>query len=251
MQFTGDTPATWQMMAFEARFTADEAAAGISNVSDDIGSFHGNHLADDMYARWVQLGTFQPIDRLHSDHGDRLPWNYGAAADASAEKFLRLREALVPYTYTLARQANTTGVPIIRPLYLNYPTQSAAYTNPGEYLYGDNVLVSPITTASDANGNGSSTALDPAGHLDRLLHRPHVHRPGDGHDHRLARADAGADQGRRHHADPHRLRRPRHPEPADPADRQRGGRRRRHLLALPGRRRGQRLPERPVDDHAD
>jgi hypothetical protein len=163
MQFTGDTPATWQMMAFEAQFTADEAAAGISNVSDDIGSFHGNHLADDMYARWVQLGTFQPIDRLHSDHGDRLPWNYGAAANASAEKFLRLREALVPYTYTLAQQANATGVPIVRPLYLNYPTQAAAYTATSEYLYGDNVLVSPITAASDANGNGSSTLWIPPG----------------------------------------------------------------------------------------
>ena len=163
MQFTGDTPNTWQMLAFEAQFTADEASAGISNVSDDIGSFHGNHDADDMYARWVQLGTFQPVDRLHSDHGDRLPWNYGAAADASAEQFLRLREALVPYTYTLAQQAYATGVPIVRPLYLDFPAQAAAYTNPGEYLYGDNVLVDPITTANDANGNGSANVWIPPG----------------------------------------------------------------------------------------
>ena len=163
MQFTGDTPASWDMLAFEARFTPDEAAAGLSNISDDIGSFHGNHLADDMYARWVQLGTFQPVDRLHSDHGDRLPWNYTGTAQASAERFLRLREALVPYTYTLAEQANATGVPITRPLYLDYPDQSAAYTNPQEYLYGDNVLVAPITTADDANGNGSVTAWIPPG----------------------------------------------------------------------------------------
>jgi hypothetical protein len=163
LQFTGDTPATWDMLAFEARFTPDEAAAGLSNVSDDIGSFHGNHLADDLYARWMQLGAFQPVDRMHSDHGDRLPWNYTGAAAASAEKFLRLREALVPYTYTLARQANTTGVPITRPLYLDYPTQDAAYTNPQEYLYGDNVLVAPITTPDDASGNGSVTAWIPPG----------------------------------------------------------------------------------------
>ncbi|NUR29226.1 MAG: DUF5110 domain-containing protein, partial [Catenulispora sp.] len=163
MQFTGDTPATWAMLAYEARFTADEAAAGLSNVSHDIGSFHGGHLADDMYARWVQLGTFQPVLRLHSDHGDRLPWNYGTAAAASATKFLRLRESLVPYTYSLARQANQTGVPIVRPLYLNYPGQSAAYTSTGEYLYGDDVLVAPITTANDANGNGSTSVWVPPG----------------------------------------------------------------------------------------
>lgn len=163
MQFTGDTEATWAMMSLEAHFAGDEAAAGISNVSNDIGSFHGQHLADDMYARWVQLGTFQPIDRLHSDHGDRLPWNYGAAADASAERFLRLREALVPYTYTLAEQANAIGVPIVRPLYLDYPSSSQAYTYNQEYLYGDNVLVAPITSPDDANGNGSVTAWIPPG----------------------------------------------------------------------------------------
>jgi hypothetical protein len=163
MQFTGDTPATWDMLAFEARFTPDEAAAGLSQVSHDIGSFHGNHLADDLYARWLQLGTFQPIDRLHSDHGDRLPWNYSGTAAASAETFLRLREALVPYTYTLAQQANATGIPIVRPLYLNYPGSAAAYTTPNEYLYGDNVLVAPITSPNDANGNGSVNVWVPPG----------------------------------------------------------------------------------------
>lgn len=154
LQFTGDTPASWDMLVYEARFTADEAAIGLSNVSDDIGSFHGGHLPDDLYARWVQLGTFQPVDRLHSDHGDRLPWNYGAAANASAASFLRLREALVPYTYALARQAYDTGVPIVRPLYLDYPASDAAYTNPGEYLYGDDVLVRPVTTAGTSATSG-------------------------------------------------------------------------------------------------
>ncbi|WP_244180982.1 TIM-barrel domain-containing protein [Amycolatopsis pretoriensis] len=158
LQFTGDTPASWDMLAFEARFTPDEAAAGLSNVSHDIGSYHGGHLPDELYARWVQLGTFQPVDRLHSDHGDRLPWDYPGAAGDSAEKFLRLREALVPYTYTLAQQASTTGVPITRPLYLNYPDQEAAYTNSQEYLYGDNVLVAPITSSG-----GSVSAWIPPG----------------------------------------------------------------------------------------
>jgi hypothetical protein len=150
MQFTGDTPATWDMLAFEARFTPDEAAAGVSNVSDDIGSFHGGHLPDDLYARWIQFGTFQPVDRMHSDHGDRLPWNYTGDAAASAERFLRLREALVPYTYTLAAQATATGIPITRPLYLDYPGQDAAYANPAEYLYGDDVLVAPITSSGNS-----------------------------------------------------------------------------------------------------
>ena len=99
-----------------------------------------------MYARWVQLGTFQPILRLHSSAGNRLPWDYPQPANDIAANFLRLREALVPYTYTLADESVRTGLPINRPLYLDYPDEPAAYANPGEYLYGPDVLVAPVTT---------------------------------------------------------------------------------------------------------
>jgi alpha-glucosidase (family GH31 glycosyl hydrolase) len=93
------------------------------------------------------LGTFQPVDRLHSNHSDRLPWQYGADAQASAEKFLNLREKLVAYTYTLAQQASTTGVPVTRPTYLEYPDEPNAYTTAdSEYFYGPDLLVAPVTT---------------------------------------------------------------------------------------------------------
>ena len=78
VHFTGDTFPTWAMLQYEVAFTTAEAAIDEAYVSHDIGSFHADHLADDMYARWVQFGAFQPALRLHSDHGDRLPWEYGA-----------------------------------------------------------------------------------------------------------------------------------------------------------------------------
>jgi glycosyl hydrolase family 31/ricin-type beta-trefoil lectin protein/uncharacterized protein DUF5110/carbohydrate binding protein with CBM35 domain len=158
LAFTGDTYSTWDTLAYEVKYTAGEAAAGISNVSHDMGGFHGGHLDDTMYARWMQFATFQPVDRMHSDHGDRLPWDYPGAAQASAEKFLRLREALVPYTYTMAREANQTGLPIVRPMYLDYPGQDAAYSATGEYMYGDDMLVAPITSAA-----GSTSVWVPPG----------------------------------------------------------------------------------------
>jgi hypothetical protein len=145
VHFTGDTEPTWDSLAFEVKMSAAEGAIGEPYVSHDIGSFKGKHLPDDLYARWVQFGAFQPILRLHSDHGDRLPWEYGAGQAPAAEA-LRLREALVPYTYTLAQQAVATGIPLVRALYLDYPDLAAAYDNPGEYLYGPDVLVAPVTT---------------------------------------------------------------------------------------------------------
>ncbi|MBD0735650.1 TIM-barrel domain-containing protein [Streptomyces sp. CBMA29] len=160
VHFTGDTRSTWAMLQAEVGYTPGESVAtGLSAVSHDIGGFNNDgtqaagaepgstKLADDLYARWVQLGTFQPIDRLHSNHSDRLPWQYGAAAKTSAEKFLNLREALLPYTYTLAEEARRTGVPVARPAYLAYPEEQDAYaTAGGEYLYGPDVLVAPVTT---------------------------------------------------------------------------------------------------------
>src|SRR4051794_15739929 len=163
VHFTGDTTSTWQRLAFEVGYTPGESAAtGLSAVSHDIGGFNNDgtqakgaeagstKLADDLYARWVQLGSFQPIDRLHGNHSDRLPWQYGTAAKDSAEKFMNLRERLVPYTYTLAKEANRTGVPVVRATYLEYPDEDAAYAAAGkEYFYGPDVLVAPITNSGN------------------------------------------------------------------------------------------------------
>ncbi|MDO0929364.1 glycoside hydrolase family 31 protein [Streptomyces sp. TG1A-8] len=167
VHFSGDTTSNWGTLRAEVGYTPGESAAtGLSAVSHDIGGHNDGYgipgaetytsdgqthrttkLPDDLYARWVQFGTFQPIDRLHSNHSDRLPWQYGTEARRSAEKFLRLREALVPYTYTLAQQAAGTGVPVVRPLYLQYPQEETAYTKAdGEYFYGPDLLVAPVTT---------------------------------------------------------------------------------------------------------
>jgi Glycosyl hydrolases family 31/Domain of unknown function (DUF5110) len=148
--FTGDAWGTWTQLAAEVALTPDEATIGEPYVSDDIGSYLGPPPTQaaqdppDLYDRWVQFGTFQPILRLHSDNLDRLPWEFPEPVAGITENFLRLREALVPYTYTLAYQAYSQAMPIAQPLYLQYPDQAEAYTNPEEYLYGSDMLVSPV-----------------------------------------------------------------------------------------------------------
>ncbi|GIF21789.1 hypothetical protein BJ973_004761 [Actinoplanes tereljensis] len=159
LHFTGDTISNWATLQFEVGYTGGESVAtGLAAISHDIGGHTGGlqepgtepgstKLPDDLYARWVQLGTFQPIDRLHSNHSDRLPWQYGAAAKASATKFLQLRQQLQTYTYAAATEATRTGTPIVRPLYLAYPGEQEAYATAGaEYLYGPDFLVAPVTT---------------------------------------------------------------------------------------------------------
>jgi hypothetical protein len=145
IHFTGDAASTWEMLDFQSRFTAAEGAGiGMPYVSHDIGGFTVPKLADDLYVRWIQFGVFQPILRLHSDHGRRLPWEYGKRADRVASEFLRLRESLVPYTYTAARQAHDSGMPIVRAMYLGWPGAGAAYRFDRQYMFGESLLVAPV-----------------------------------------------------------------------------------------------------------
>ncbi|MET7455196.1 TIM-barrel domain-containing protein [Streptomyces sp. NPDC005574] len=167
VHFTGDTSSTWGTLKLEVGYTpAESAATGMAAITHDIGGHNDttgltgsetytdggttrttHKLPDDLYARWVQFGAFQPVDRLHSNHSDRLPWQYGTAARKSADAFLNLRENLVPYTYGLAEEANRTGLPIVRPTYLEYPDEPQAYAAAGsEYFYGSGILVAPVTT---------------------------------------------------------------------------------------------------------
>lgn len=145
VHFTGDAASTWDTLRFETAFSPAEGNVGLPYVSHDIGGFLGDHLADDLYVRWVQAGAFAPVLRLHSDHGDRLPWQYGDRAERIASSFLRLRDRLVPYLYTVAHQAARTGLPMTRALYLQWPDREPAYRNPGEYLLGRDLLVAPVT----------------------------------------------------------------------------------------------------------
>jgi alpha-glucosidase (family GH31 glycosyl hydrolase) len=154
--FTGDTWSTWNTLAMEAQLAADEGSIGVPYVSNDIGGFLGPPAGtpndpDDLYLRWLQLGTFQPIMREHSNAGQnaRLPWDYDPPTQAIGDQFMQLRESLVPYLYTLAQQATSSGLPMTQALYLDYPGARAAYDHPEEYLLGPDMLVAPVTKPGD------------------------------------------------------------------------------------------------------
>ncbi|TRX39998.1 TIM-barrel domain-containing protein [Flavobacterium restrictum] len=148
LHFTGDTFDEWDLLKFASTFTISEGNLGIPYVSHDLGSFKGRTLTDDKYMRWLQFGTFQPIFRLHSDDNTdsyRLPWQYPNVVQ-QAKDFIRLRHALVPYTYSLAYESSTGGLPIVRGMYFYNPEAPEAYTFDKQYFFGKNILVSPIVS---------------------------------------------------------------------------------------------------------
>ncbi len=165
--FSGDSVVTWESLAFQPYFTNSASNVGYGWWSHDIGGHMGGYRSGDLTNRWLQLGVFSPINRLHassSEFTSKEPWTYDIATELSMIKFLRLRHRLVPYLYTMNERAHSEGLPIVLPLYYEEPESEWMYRlfNRSEaqkgkapcenqYYFGSELMVSPIVTPTDRN----------------------------------------------------------------------------------------------------
>jgi alpha-glucosidase (family GH31 glycosyl hydrolase) len=150
--FSGDTVISWASLDFQPEFTATASNIGYGWWSHDIGGHLFGARDDELATRWVQLGVFSPILRLHSSSNPFLvkePWMYPAQARAAMGDALRLRHRLVPYLHTMNHRAAVEDVPLVRPMYHLAPGEAAAYTVPNEFAFGSELVVAPITTPRD------------------------------------------------------------------------------------------------------
>ncbi|OAE03094.1 glycoside hydrolase family 31 protein [Arthrobacter sp. OY3WO11] len=154
--FSGDTIVTWESLDFQPYFTATASNIGYGWWSHDIGGHMGGYKDNDLAVRWTQFGVFSPIMRLHSGASPftgKEPWRYPAAQERIMADFLRLRHRLVPYLHTMNHRAAHEGLPLIEPMYYEYPEDNAAYTVPNQYLFGTELMMAPVTTPSDPSLN--------------------------------------------------------------------------------------------------
>lgn len=150
--FSGDTIISWKSLDFQPYFTANAANVGYTWWSHDIGGHQLGSRNDELYVRWVQLGEFSPIMRLHSTKDEFMgkePWKYSFAAEAAAVNALRERHALIPYIYSINRLTHTEGRALCEPMYYSYPCEKAAYEVPNQFFFGTELMVSPITKPAD------------------------------------------------------------------------------------------------------
>jgi alpha-glucosidase (family GH31 glycosyl hydrolase) len=165
--FSGDTVISWASLEFQPYFTATASNVGYGWWSHDIGGHFFGAKDDELATRWVQLGVFAPINRLHSSlsrFNSKEPWRFGEHAERVMKQFLRLRHRLVPYLYTMNRRAHADNAPLVAPVYYDHPDEDAAYRYPNEYLFGTEFLVAPITAPADHDtGLGATTAWLPPG----------------------------------------------------------------------------------------
>ncbi|KXZ56930.1 hypothetical protein GPECTOR_1g839 [Gonium pectorale] len=158
--WTGDNAAQWSHLKVSVPMLLTLGLTGLPNSGADVGGFFGNPDAE-LMTRWYQLGIYYPFFRGHAhlETQRREPWLFGPDHTARIRAAIRGRYALMPYIYTLFRFANTTGMPILRPLWFEFPEAEDLFAVEEEFMVGPGMLVKPIT----APGVSSTDVILPAG----------------------------------------------------------------------------------------
>lgn len=160
--FSGDTFITWDSLEFQPYFTATASNIGYGWWSHDIGGHLCGYCDDELITRWVQLGVFSPINRLHSTVNDFIkkePWCFPERIEKILSDSLRLRHKLFPYIYTMAYRHHTELSPLVQPMYYDYPKCDGAYRADNQFMFGSELLVAPITKPCDATSTLSSAEV--------------------------------------------------------------------------------------------
>jgi alpha-D-xyloside xylohydrolase len=157
--WSGDVPSTWEALRAQIPAGLNAGLAGIPWWTTDIGGFIGGDPDDpafrELLVRWFQYGTFCPVFRLH---GYRSPgagiggpgapnqvWSFGERAYPILVEHLRLRERLRPYLEAQGRRAEGTGLPPMRPLFVDFPDDPGAWLPADQFMLGPDLLVAPVT----------------------------------------------------------------------------------------------------------
>jgi alpha-glucosidase (family GH31 glycosyl hydrolase) len=169
--WSGDVYSTWETLKTHVPIALNTALSGIPYWGTDIGGFVPTpEFTAELYVRWFQFGAFCPLFRCHGRTWKlRLPWgwntgdpgpveirNYDGAAipDSSrlhdtriepiCRKYLELRYRMLPYLYSTVRECASTGMPIMRALWLHFPNDSRSVECSDQYMWGKNLLVAPV-----------------------------------------------------------------------------------------------------------
>ncbi|KAK9311027.1 glycosyl hydrolases family 31-domain-containing protein [Lipomyces starkeyi] len=169
--FSGDTVVTWESLDFQPEFTATASNIGYGWWSHDIGGHMQGYKDDELATRWVQLGVFSPILRLHSSNNHfnaKEPWHFTIEAHKCMVDALRFRHRLIPYLYSMNVRSAWHDEPLVQPLYWGYPEQQEAYRNKNIYFFGSEMIVAPLTSPRDAvtRRAGMRAWLPPGKHVD-------------------------------------------------------------------------------------
>ncbi len=149
--WTGDNSSTWNHLRMTTPMLENLGLSGFVFAGADVGGYAGTPTPD-LLTKWFEIAAFQPIDRDHTEKGSAMqePWVSGPEQEAIRRRFIETRYRLMPYFYTVAEESSRTGLPIVRPLFLEFP-DAAPDRHPldddlaasAEFLFGPDLLIAP------------------------------------------------------------------------------------------------------------
>jgi len=147
--WTGDNSSTWNHLRLSTPMLLNLGLSGFGMAGADVGGFAGTPQPD-LLTKWIELATFQPIDRDHTAKGTgaQEPWVHGPEHLAIRRRYIEERYRLLPYLYTAAEEMSRTGLPIVRPLFLEFPSATPDHhpldlDAPNQFMFGASLLVAP------------------------------------------------------------------------------------------------------------
>jgi alpha-glucosidase len=149
--WTGDNSSSWNHLRMTTPMLENLGLSGFAFAGADVGGYAGSPTAD-LLTRWFEIAAFQPIDRDHTEKGSAMqePWVSGPAQEDIRRRFIQTRYRLMPYLYTVAEESSRTGLPIVRPLFLDFPNATSDghpididLAAAAEFLFGPDLLVAP------------------------------------------------------------------------------------------------------------
>ncbi|MGA8036141.1 MAG: TIM-barrel domain-containing protein [Candidatus Acidiferrales bacterium] len=167
--WSGDVFCTWETLKTQVPVGIQTGLSGVPYWGTDIGGFVPTHeFSAEMFVRWFQFGAFCPLFRSHGRAWKlRLPWGWNtgdpgpiemndrstvpdanqlhdARVEPICRKYLELRYRMLPYLYSAVRECTTTGMPIMRALWTEFPDDPKAVACGDEYMWGPSVLVAAV-----------------------------------------------------------------------------------------------------------
>jgi alpha-glucosidase len=147
--WTGDNTSSWNHLRMTTPMLLNLGLSGFGMAGADVGGGIGTP-GPELLTRWTEIATFQPIDRNHANKGsgDKEVWVHGPEQEAIRRRYIEERYKLIPYLYTLVEEYSRTGVPLVRPLFLEFP-EATTDKHPldvdagNEFLLGPDLLVAP------------------------------------------------------------------------------------------------------------
>ena len=143
VHWNGDSSASFISMAETLRSGLSIAHSGFAFWSHDIAGFEQTATAD-VYKRWAAFGLLSSHSRLHGSSSYRVPWLFDDEASDVVRKFAKLKNRLMPYLYGAAVEAHAAGIPVLRPMLLEFPDSIACETCDTQYMLGPSLLVAPV-----------------------------------------------------------------------------------------------------------